>query len=371
MAREIFLSYENDEESKRIADDIRTALSSIDGFEITSIYDLGYRARISNYLKRLSKGEYIILIVGESFLKSKERLEEISRILQDDDFEERCFPVLLPSANIQMLIGQINYIQYWNELLSSHSRELTKLAQEEPTLIVEQAKDFRKLTISLFALDTFMSKVADMKVWMSEDLIESKYQTLVNAVTNHNPNGIEHVLFLASDPIGTEYLRHGVEYRDLKQLFAQKRAYRNLEIEISPAATYEDLENSILKYSPRIVHFSGHGALTGELCLRDDDGEIYAVTPEELGELFSKVSHIVELVFLNVCFSEEQANSISRHISKVIGMKKLIDDDVAREFAMSFYTAILSGLQTEDAFNKSLKIIGELEFSDGAEPLIL
>ena len=54
---------------------------------------------------------------------------------------------------------------------------------------------------------------------------------------------------------------------------------------------------------------------------------------------------------LNSCYSEEQAQAISKHIDFVVGMNESILDRAAIEFAIGFYDAIGSGRDIEDAFN--------------------
>ena len=46
---------------------------------------------------------------------------------------------------------------------------------------------------------------------------------------------------------------------------------------------------------------------------------------------------------LNACLSDDQAFAIARHIPCVVGMAGAVLDDVAIEFAASFYRAIADG----------------------------
>ena len=55
-------------------------------------------------------------------------------------------------------------------------------------------------------------------------------------------------------------------------------------------------------------------------------------------------------MFLNACYSAEQADAISRHIPYVIGMSHAISDHAALEFAVGFYDALGAGRSVEDAF---------------------
>jgi hypothetical protein len=46
---------------------------------------------------------------------------------------------------------------------------------------------------------------------------------------------------------------------------------------------------------------------------------------------------------MNACYSEDQANAISKHIDFVVGMNKAIGDQAAIRFAVGFYDALGAG----------------------------
>ena len=61
--------------------------------------------------------------------------------------------------------------------------------------------------------------------------------------------------------------------------------------------------------------------------------QVEIVPSDALSKIFELLSGKVSLVFLNACYSEEQAKAISKHIDFVIGMSKAISDEAARKFA--------------------------------------
>ncbi|MGZ3303788.1 MAG: AAA-like domain-containing protein, partial [Isosphaeraceae bacterium] len=58
----------------------------------------------------------------------------------------------------------------------------------------------------------------------------------------------------------------------------------------------------------------------------------------------------VKCVVLNACYSEVQAEAISKHIDFVVGMKKAIGDEAAIKFAVGFYDALGAGRDFETAY---------------------
>jgi hypothetical protein len=101
---------------------------------------------------------------------------------------------------------------------------------------------------------------------------------------------------------------------------------------------------------PQIVHFSGHGLASGELCFEDKIGRVHPVSPDAVAVLFEQFSTQVKCVLLNACYSKVQAVAIVRHIDYVIGMNQAIGDKAAIAFAIGFYQALGAGRTFREAY---------------------
>ncbi len=160
------------------------------------------------------------------------------------------------------------------------------------------------------------------------------------------------ILFLASEPMNEGKLRLGAE---LQQIRNRLSANPSFEIKDYQAVKPDDVLQTILNYKPHIVHFSGHGEETGEICFEDDRGNSKTVPPTALALLFKSASETVKCVLINACFSEVQAKAISQFIPLVIGTKKEISDTAAIKFSTGFYTALDSDL-SQKSFLKAFDI---------------
>ena len=58
----------------------------------------------------------------------------------------------------------------------------------------------------------------------------------------------------------------------------------------------------------------------------------------------------MECVLFNACYSEVQAEAVSKYIPYVVGMNKPIGDKAAIDFAVAFYDALGAGETMEFAF---------------------
>jgi hypothetical protein len=160
------------------------------------------------------------------------------------------------------------------------------------------------------------------------------------------------ILLMTADPSDATRLRLGDELREI-QLQLSKGPDR-LSLEMRPSVRPSDFTQAIVDTQPQIVHFSGHGTKTGEICLQDDLGKTHAVPPDALASLFELVANQVRCVVLNACFSEPQAQAIAQHIDYVIGMSDRIGDEAAIIFSVGFYKALGAGYSIEDAYRFGL-----------------
>lgn len=158
-------------------------------------------------------------------------------------------------------------------------------------------------------------------------------------------------LFLAANPASTNRLAINEEMRAIEQKVRAADHRDVLRFQSNWAVRPDDLLQLLNQHRPQIVHFSGHGSQTG-LCLAGHDGQVKLVTTRALTALFATLKDNIRLVFLNACYSREQAQALVTHIDCVVGMKDSIHDEAAAVFASSFYRAIGFGRSIQEAFDQ-------------------
>ncbi|BAY93225.1 MULTISPECIES: AAA-like domain-containing protein [unclassified Tolypothrix] len=158
------------------------------------------------------------------------------------------------------------------------------------------------------------------------------------------------ILFLTAEPTDTARLRLQKELQEIKQKLQLANQRARFLLEFGFAVRPGDVSQELLNFQPHIVHFSGHGISTGELCFENELGKMQPVTPQALAALFELVAHQVQCVVLNACYSDIQARAIAQHISFVIGMNRAIGDQAAIAFAVGFYKALGANRSPEEAY---------------------
>ncbi len=158
------------------------------------------------------------------------------------------------------------------------------------------------------------------------------------------------ILFLAADPTDASRLRLGEELREIQEKLQLARLRDQFSLQQRMSVRPTDLSQALLDLNPDIVHFSGHGMSSGELCFEDVTGKIHPIPADALTGLFEQFTSQVKCVVLNACYSDIQAEAIAKHIDYVIGMNKAIGDRAAIAFAVGFYQALGAGRTIEDAY---------------------
>lgn len=214
---------------------------------------------------------------------------------------------------------------------------------------------------------------------------------------------VKKILFLGANPKDTTRLRLDEEIREIDQALRLASKRDQFELVQKWAVTPKDAQRAILDLSPAIVHFSGHGVgqaanpdpggaektpsassdrrkatvVSGNakkepegLVFEDESGNVKLVGAAAIAGLFELFADQIECVLLNACYSEAQAKAIVQHIPYVIGMKRAIGDNAAREFAVGFYDALGAGRDVEFAFKFACNSISMAGIPEDLTPVI-
>lgn len=157
------------------------------------------------------------------------------------------------------------------------------------------------------------------------------------------------VLFVAANPLDTDRLRLDEEARTIDERLRQGDLGREMELSSFWAVRAADLSEALLRTSPHIVHFSGHGTMDG-IVLEDQTGNAKVVPKEAAAELFRILKDDIKCVVFNACYAQGQAEAVADHIGAVVGTTQSITDEGAVAFAAGFYRGISHGRSIREAF---------------------
>lgn len=157
------------------------------------------------------------------------------------------------------------------------------------------------------------------------------------------------ILLLAASPLDLVRLQLDKEFKAIKKELRGTPQRDSFDVRNQGALQPDDLQDLILTYRPKIVHFSGHGSGEAGLLLENNYSRAQPVSTVAIASLFELMANDVDCVVLNACFSRVQAEAINQYIPYVVGMHYDIGDRVAIQFATGFYRALGHGESYESA----------------------
>lgn len=173
------------------------------------------------------------------------------------------------------------------------------------------------------------------------------------------------ILFLTASPVTLARLRTDRDYREVDEAIRRALDGARFEIVPAPAARMRDLQESVRRHSPQIVHFSGHGDREGIL-LEDDAGRPIPVTGKALAGLFRLQLATIRLVVLSACESDSTAKAFHEFVDYTIGMRRKISDRAAIAFSAVLYGALAGGETIPRAFDYGVNAL-QSEYEDEAD----
>lgn len=179
------------------------------------------------------------------------------------------------------------------------------------------------------------------------------------------------ILFLSSNPLDTNPLRLDLEMRDIENELIRSKFRDRFEFIKFSAVRIHDLQDALLNHSPNFVHFSGHGKNEGIALLENKTDTTQIVQSQPLANLFKLFSNDIACVFLNSCYSYDQARLIRTYIPNVIGMNRAVPDNTAIEFAKAFYKGIGAGREISFSFELAKNSIALNNILGSDIPVIL
>lgn len=153
----IFLSY-NWHDGK-IADRIDKHLSGVSNILVRrDVRDIGSWKSIREFMEGIRQQDYAVLIVSDSYLKSKNCMFEITEMMKEREYVDRIFPAVVESGIYDPLV-RAEYISYWQQECDKLEAALRGL---DPANAVELAADLKRYKNIAFSVGEFLNIVADM-----------------------------------------------------------------------------------------------------------------------------------------------------------------------------------------------------------------
>lgn len=152
----IFISY-NWHDGK-ITDRIDRHLSRLSGVTVKrDVRNIGPWKSIREFMEGIRQQDYAVLIVSDSYLKSKNCMFEVTEMMKEQEYADRIFPAVVETGIYDPLV-RARYISYWKQECDKLEAAVKGL---DPANAVGLAADLKCYKNIASSVGEFLSMVAD------------------------------------------------------------------------------------------------------------------------------------------------------------------------------------------------------------------
>ncbi|RKH12946.1 TIR domain-containing protein [Corallococcus sp. CA053C] len=179
VLREVFVSYAWGGESEEVVDGLERAFLGKNIKLLRDKNEVGYRDSIREFMRRLGRGRYVVVVVGKKYLESPSCMFELTELASSEDFRGRIFPVLLPDAGVFSPVGVIDYVKYWEEKIRELDLKLKEVESTDLGWIQEEISFYRRVRVAMARIAGILR---DMNARSVESHRSSSYREIVSAI---------------------------------------------------------------------------------------------------------------------------------------------------------------------------------------------
>jgi hypothetical protein len=267
---EIFLSYAWGGESEKIVNDLDNAFQKKGIVLIRDKRDLGFKGMITEFMQRIGKGQAVVVVISDKYLKSSYCMFELLEIYRNLDFKNRIFPIVLKDANIFEYSPKLQYLEYWRGKKKELDDAIMKFGSDAITVIGDDYKINKKIFDNYGEIVNILKDINSLTPDMHEadnfNTLIDAVEKLINTDKRQDQERIE--------PVNWKFIVRTIEKQKCI-LFLGPELFRTNDN--ARSRQQEFFENLAIKNPQKILSFN-------------HDGFFLFSSPEEKTRLFKEIS---------------------------------------------------------------------------------
>lgn len=271
---EIFISYAWGGESENIVNELDNAFQKKGIVLIRDKRDLGFKGMITEFMQRIGKGQAVVVVISDKYLKSPYCMFELLEIYRNLDFKNRIFPIVLKDANIFDPKPRMEYYEYWKVKMQELDDLVAKSGTASINVIGDDFKYSKKIFDNYGEIANILKDINSLTPEMHE---ADNFKTLIDAVeqliTIDNSQDEEYV-----EPINWKFIVRTIEKQKCI-LFLGPELFRTKDN--TRSRQQEFFENLAVKNPQKILSYN-------------HDGFFLFSSPEEKTRLFKEINDFFE-----------------------------------------------------------------------------
>lgn len=175
----VFISYAWGGEREEIVNQIDQVLQKRGLKIIRDKRDLGYKGSITEFMERIGRGNCVIVVISDKYLRSPNCMFELMEIAEGKQFHDRIFPIVLADANIYDPIKRIEYVKHWESKRAELAEAIRSLDPANLQGIREDMDLYDRIRVNVSGLT---STLKDMNTLTPDMHRDADFEVLYNAI---------------------------------------------------------------------------------------------------------------------------------------------------------------------------------------------
>jgi internalin A len=166
---------------RALMDRLYEALAA-DGYTIKrDSVDLGYKGLISAFMRELGRGDCVVVLISDAYLKSPFCMFELLEIYRHHEFHERICPVVLADARLHTLADRLTYVAHWKAEFTRIEQLIQAVGIQvlSASGSLQEYETYREIT---YHADKLVSCLADINSQTPRLLEANDFATLKRAI---------------------------------------------------------------------------------------------------------------------------------------------------------------------------------------------
>ena len=194
LGKNVFLSY--CQRDKDIADCLDENISKLLEGKATlsrDIRDVEYHESFKKFMQSIEKHDYVISIISDNYLKSRNCMYEMLEVAKDSNFSQRLLFIVLTDedvkyyneaptqsigADVYSVAGQAKYSKYWSQVDKQLDSEIDEIGNS--IYAINQIKEKKIIQKILLDLPDFLEFIRDNKGLSLTEHIENGFSDMVS-----------------------------------------------------------------------------------------------------------------------------------------------------------------------------------------------
>ena len=175
----VFISYAWGTEREEIVNKLDQSLEQRGIKIIRDKRDLGYRGSIQEFMEQIGRGDCVILVISDKYLRSPNCMFELVEIAENKHFHDRIFPIVLPDANIYDPVKRLGYVSFWEAKRAELAEAMKNVDPANLQGIREDIDNYDRFRDKISGLTSILK---DMNTLTPEMHGDSDFEALFSAI---------------------------------------------------------------------------------------------------------------------------------------------------------------------------------------------